>query len=96
MLRGGLESMKQLLLLVVAILFLVLPRSSFSSEPIQHIKATCWSMQLGERLCILGTDNSIEMVEAFGKKVDVSDKYFKAGAIEVEDKLHIIIQLREQ
>ena len=88
-------SLNELLFALIAILFIILPRPSFGSAPIQHIKATCWSMQLGEQLCILGTDDTISIVEAFGKRVDVSNIYFKAGAIEVDGELHIILQLKE-
>lgn len=89
-------TLNQLLLTLAAILFIILPRPSFGSAPIQHIKATCWSMQLGEQLCILGTDDTISIVEAFGKRVDVSDSYFIAGVVEVDGELHIILQLKEQ
>ena len=89
-------SLNQLLLALIAILFIILPRPSFGSEPTKYIKATCWSIQLGERLCILGTDDTIAIVEVFGKRVEVSDSYFIAGAIEVDGELHIILQLKEQ
>ena len=89
-------TLNQLLLALAAILFIILPRPSFGSAPTQYITATCWSMQLGERLCVLGTDDTISIVEPFGKRVDISNSYFISGTIEIDGKLHIIIQLREQ
>jgi len=88
-------SLNQLLVTLIVILFIILPRPSFSSTPTQHITATCWSIQLGEQLCVLGTDDTISIVEPFGKRVDISDSYFIAGAIEVDGELHIILQLKE-
>ena len=89
-------TLNQLLLTLAVMLFIILPRPSFGLAPTQYITATCWSIELGEQLCILGTDDTISIVEDFGKRVDISDSYFISGTIEIDDKLHIIIQLKEQ
>ena len=89
-------TLNQLLLTLAVMLFIILPRPSSGSAPTQYITATCWSMQLGERLCILGTNGTIEIIEPFGKRVDISDSYFIAGTIEIDGKLHIILQVKER